>query len=187
MVFLTKKRLKMKKKYYVFVRYEKIYPLLFEKLKKKLLKDLDNLAKISKIEHVGSSSVPGLGGKGMIDILIAVPKNKMKLARDLLIKKGYFWDKEYDGDERYFFRKNYLALNKKREMHVSITFEKSNQIWKSAISTRNYLRNHPNEAKKYEKIKEEGTKRAKGEGKVYRRYKSNFLKILTKKAIKNNE
>lgn len=55
---------------YVFRRYNSKYELLFNKEKAKLKKILPK----AKIEHVGSTAVKGLGGKGIIDISIIVPK-----------------------------------------------------------------------------------------------------------------
>jgi GrpB-like predicted nucleotidyltransferase (UPF0157 family) len=162
----------MKKDYYIYVEYEKCYPVLFERIKKKLLKSLGKFSKIAKIEHIGSSSVPGLGGKGLIDVLIAVPKDKMREAMRLLVKSGYLRDEKHDLGIRYFFRKNYVGFGRKREMHISITFGKG-WMWQNAIATRDYLRNHQKDLKMYAKIKKEGTEIAKGE--EYRKHKLDFL------------
>ncbi|MFA5000884.1 MAG: GrpB family protein [Candidatus Paceibacterota bacterium] len=50
--------------------YQKSFPAQFAKIKAKLSEVLPVSA---EIEHIGSTSVPGLGGKGIIDILIALP------------------------------------------------------------------------------------------------------------------
>jgi len=44
---------------YVFKKYRKSYPLFFQKEKKRLKKIFPR----AEIEHVGSTSIPGLGGK----------------------------------------------------------------------------------------------------------------------------
>ena len=61
-------------KKYSFNKYLDIYRKLFIKEKYKLVSILPN----AKIEHVGSTSIIGLGGKGIIDIAISVPKNKIE-------------------------------------------------------------------------------------------------------------
>lgn len=176
----------MKKNYYKYIEYEKCYPILFERIKKKLIRSLGNFSNIAKIEHIGSSAVPGLGGKGLIDIIIAVPKNKMKEIRDMLVEIGYQRDRKYDLGIRYFFRKNYIGHGKKREMHISVTFEKG-WLWQNAIAIRDYLRDHPKELKEYAKIKRMGTKIAGGKGEEYRKHKFNFLNKLTKKALRKKK
>jgi len=55
---------------YIFRPYNPIFPELFKNEKERMEKILgDNL----QIEHIGSTAVLGLGGKGVIDILISIP------------------------------------------------------------------------------------------------------------------
>ena len=49
-------------KKYVFKPYSKIFPELFQKEKERIS---PNLKEALAIEHVGSTAVPGLGGKGI--------------------------------------------------------------------------------------------------------------------------
>ncbi len=62
-------------KKYVFRQYDKEYPEFFQTEKKRLRAVLPSGA---LFEHIGSTSVPGLGGKGFIDILIGIPREKIK-------------------------------------------------------------------------------------------------------------
>lgn len=59
--------------------YQENWPLDFQKIKEELAFDLA-LAKVSylSIEHVGSTAVPGLMGKDVIDILIVIPAANFK-------------------------------------------------------------------------------------------------------------
>lgn len=61
-------------KKYVFKPYSNIFPELFQKEKERIS---SNLKELLVIEHVGSTAVPGLGGKGIIDSAIAVDKANM--------------------------------------------------------------------------------------------------------------
>jgi GrpB-like predicted nucleotidyltransferase (UPF0157 family) len=58
-------------KKYVFKPYSKNFPELFQKEKERIVSNL-NLPLV--IEHIGSTAVPGLGGKGIIDIGIATDR-----------------------------------------------------------------------------------------------------------------
>ena len=60
---------------YIFKPYHEIFPKLFEQEKLRLSKYLTGEY---MIEHIGSTAVPGLGGKGIIDIMISVSKDKMR-------------------------------------------------------------------------------------------------------------
>ncbi len=66
-------------KKFSFNKYSYKYKQLFNREKSKLRKVIPNV----KIEHVGSTSISGLGGKCIIDIAIRTPKNKV----DQFLKK----------------------------------------------------------------------------------------------------
>jgi GrpB-like predicted nucleotidyltransferase (UPF0157 family) len=48
------------------------WPLMFEAEKKRILDAIGDI--IVGIEHFGSTSIPGIGAKPIIDILIAIPQ-----------------------------------------------------------------------------------------------------------------
>ncbi|HEY8684334.1 MAG TPA: GrpB family protein [Chloroflexota bacterium] len=41
------------------------------------------------VEHIGSTSVPGCGGKGIIDLMLMYPPGGMEAARDALDRSGF--------------------------------------------------------------------------------------------------
>lgn len=73
-------------KKYIFKPYSDLFPSLFNKEKERIA---SQLLKKASIEHVGSTAVPGLGGKGIIDIAIAVDKSDMENATAALQELGY--------------------------------------------------------------------------------------------------
>ena len=165
---------------YIFNPYNPKFKDLFNKEKSKLKKILPNN---TKIEHVGSTAVPGLGGKGIIDIVIKTPREK----RDQFMKKidglGYKSNLEHPGNnKRIFFQKIIRYAGKERLAHIHLVL--NNEFWDSFIVSRDYLRKHDKELKEYAKIKKKAVRHAKGEGKKYRKYKDKFLHNLTKKALK---
>jgi len=84
---------------YVFKPYDEIMPILFKQEKERLLKFL----KVEVIiEHVGSTAVPGLGGKGIIDICIAVNKDKMLIISSQIQKIGYEFKQHASVEDRLF-------------------------------------------------------------------------------------
>lgn len=74
------------KQKYVYKSYSTIFPDLFQKEKERITSSLVNAI---AIEHVGSTAIPGLGGKGIIDIAISVSKEEMEHASSILQKLGY--------------------------------------------------------------------------------------------------
>jgi GrpB-like predicted nucleotidyltransferase (UPF0157 family) len=163
---------------YKFRPYNLKFLALYYREKAKLKKILPT----AKIDHVGSTAVPELGGKGLIDILITVKKKDIAKTKKSLEKNNYKY-KHIKDKERLFFQKDYKYKGKVRRVHIHLTFHNS-YTWKSHIALRDYLRKYKKEAREYAKIKKQAVSAAKGEGKVYRKYKDNFLKKLTKKALK---
>ncbi len=160
-------------KKYKFDNYKDSYPLLFEKEKERLRRRIPN----SKVEHIGSTSIMGLGGKGIIDILISVPKKEITDTKNKLIHEGYIFKKSGGDKDRLFFEKNY-GIFKKRRVHIQLTYNNSN-IWKKSIKFRNILRKNKKLREEYSMIKETAIKLNK-EGKEYRDFKREFIERVLK-------
>ncbi len=168
----------VEKEKYIYLRYSKKYQELFKKEKRRLSKILPK----SKIEHIGSSAVKNLGGKGIIDITISVPKTEVEKAIKKLQNNRYVY-KPYTGDEERKFLQKIIKYNKKeRRVHIQLTYYNSKK-WEEMIAVRDYLNQHKDEAKKYSLIKKNAVKYAGGDGKRYRKYKDAYLKKLVKKSL----
>lgn len=164
---------------YKFRKYNEHFPLLYKKEWAKLKKILPRYA---KIEHVGSSAVTGLGGKGLIDIVIGVPKKRINFSKNLLENGGYEFRPDAGDKERMFFRRDYISKGKQRRVHLHLTFYNSKDLTEM-VAFRDHLRANSDEARKYEELKRKALKKAKGNGKIYVKLKTPYLKRLTKKAI----
>jgi len=164
---------------YVFRKYNPEYQAFFTSEKKKIAKDLGSTA---KIEHVGSTAIPGLGGKGILDIVVGVSKSKFGEAKKKLEKAGYEFREKASYPERLFFRIDYPYKNIKRRIHIHLT-NFNGQDWKEIIDFRDYLLKHPDAVEQYIKIKKEGVKKALGDGEKYRKHKERFIRNILKKVL----
>jgi GrpB-like predicted nucleotidyltransferase (UPF0157 family) len=162
-------------KIYKFRKYKKKYPKLFRKEKIELLKILPD----AKIEHIGSTSIPNLGGKGIIDIIIGTKKDDLINSAKLLIKNRYEFKDEGSKNDRLFFIKTY-GMIKKRRVHIHLTEYNSN-IWKQALSFKNHLLKNKKTREEYIKVKIQACKICKGDSKLYRAHKNHFIKQVLKK------
>lgn len=161
-------------KKYVFKPYNPVFPDLFEEEKnriKKILRDNDS------IEHVGSTAVVGLGGKGIIDIYIATDKNNLKNLSKKLQKLGYEYRPNGGSSERLFHQKA-------GKYHVHVTFPQS-QEWTVAIKLRDYLRTHPEDAQKYAEVKRVAAAKANENRETYLQIKGPVLEKIIKKALRD--
>ncbi len=153
---------------YVFKPYSKVFPELFHKEKERIASSLKTAL---AIEHVGSTAVPNLGGKGIIDIAIAVNKQDMESATQQLQDLGYEFRPAYSTSDRLYFV-IYLPDSEEetRRYHIHLTYPESSE-WKNLIDFRDYLRNHPQEAKEYAEMKQLASTEANNIGEHYRKLK----------------
>ena len=104
---------------------------------------------ISAVEHFGSTAIPGLAAKPIIDILVAVRSlgEARQVAVDPLTSLGYaFWSDNPKRD-RLFFVKGLPPAAPHRTHHVHVT-EREGDMW-ARLLFRDYLRTHPDEAARY--------------------------------------
>ena len=143
----------MSKRTMDIVEYDKNWMRLFE-IEKELLSDIfkDN---VIRIEHFGSTSIPGIAAKPIIDIMIFVYDiNKIELYDDKMKELGYT-PKGENGmtGRRYFVKYKEDLIN--HTHHVHIYEEGGNPFIYEAFLFRDYLRVNEAARKKYEKTKKE--------------------------------
>ncbi len=106
------------------------------------------------IEHIGSTAVPGLPSKPIIDImvLVATHDDTYKFL-PALEELGYPLDQEsHDREkvrERHLFRKG-----KPTTFHLSIAYADKGSFWKRQLAFRDYLRTHPEDRDRYAALKQ---------------------------------
>jgi|ERR1700733_1973213 GrpB-like predicted nucleotidyltransferase (UPF0157 family) len=134
------------------VDYDPRWAFLFNEEAARLRAVLDP-SLIVGLEHFGSTAIPGLAAKPIIDILIAV--RSLAAARatfvETLQKLDYIYWADNPKKDRMFFVKGMPPFGSKRSHHVHIT-EPTGELW-HRLAFRDYLRAHPDEAATYERLK----------------------------------
>jgi len=130
---------------YKFRRYDRNFALLYKKELARLKRILPMHA---DIEHIGSTAVMGLRGKGLIDIVIAVPKRSVNSAKKLLEKGGYEFRPNAGDKERIFLRRDYLSKGRERSVHLHLTHRNS-KTFIEMVALRDYLISHKEEIRRY--------------------------------------
>lgn len=160
---------------YIFKVYSQIFPELFQKEKIRIISGL-NIS--CCIEHIGSTAVPGLGGKGIIDIGIAVDKNKMELISKQLQALGYEYRPNFSTSDRlYFITFRPDVEEDNRRYHIHLTYPENDE-WKNFLGLRDYLIKHPKELKEYAEVKRMAVLEANQNGEKYRNIKDPILKKI---------
>ena len=147
-------------KKYSFKPYQTNFIRLFYREKSGLKKIVSG----AKIEHVGSSSVKGLGGKGIIDIALSVPKKDIRHTVEILKKYNYDFRESGGDKERFFFQKIIIYAGNERRVHIHLT-DNNSKAWVSFIAVRDLLRDNKELSKEYEQVKKRAVIYAKGDSK----------------------
>ena len=103
-----------------------------------------------ELEHIGSTAVPGLAAKPVIDILAGRPGN---IAGATFVAAFHQLGYEHKGAYGVPGR-NYFRRGSPRTHHVHLV-STSSDFWHDHLLFRNYLRSHPDIAREYETIKRE--------------------------------
>lgn len=154
---------------YVFKPYSPLFPELFAKEKERIASHLQH---VFAIEHIGSTAILNLGGKGIIDIAIAVPKEEMSATVIKLQQLGYEFRPHWSTPERFYLI-IYLPDPEEgtRRYHIHLTYPGSSN-WEEMIGFRDYLRKHPEAASEYAEMKKKAVLESNQEGELYRKIKA---------------
>ena len=160
--------------------YSKDWAIEFEREKKRL--HILNGNFIS-IEHIGSTSIPGIKAKPVIDVVIGVKSVKRegrKCVKILNKSPGYYERPKHFPKTRFFVTKG----NENRQTHYVHIVRYKGDIWNSLLLFRDYLRRHKDVLKQYEQLKLALAVQYGGNRAIYTKKKSKFINNTLKKARK---
>lgn len=133
-------------------------------------------------EHFGSTAIPGLTAKPIIDILIAVrslPDARM-VAVSRLDALGYAFWPDNPKTDRLFFVKGLPPSAPQRTHHIHMS-ETNGELWQRLIF-RDYLRCNPDEAARYAALKHDLAARHSQDREAYTDAKSDYVDGVLAKA-----
>lgn len=165
------------------VPYDPRWPLLFDEEAKRLRAALDPCL-IVGLEHFGSTAIPGLSAKPIIDILIAVSSLAAAQASfvEALRSLDYVYWPDNPKKDRMFFVKGMPPFGVKRSHHVHVT-EPHGEMWQR-LAFRDYLRAHQEEAATYERLKRRLAAKHRTDREAYTEAKSAYVEEVMRKTIK---
>jgi len=141
----------------------------FEREKSRISKVVKNI----EIHHIGSTAVPGLGGKGIIDIMLGI--NSWKDLDNIVEKLKSIGFKHIHPKEggRVFLSK--IGPTKLGDTHIHIV-KKGGKAYKELLSFRDHLTANKEEAKRYFNLKLKWLKKFKGNRVKYTKEKEGYIK-----------
>lgn len=155
--------------------YEPNWSHLFLAEKEQLLASLSNL--ILDIQHIGSTSIPGMPAKPILDIGVAVA-NFEEAVRciPLMEQLGY----QYKG-ENGIPRRHYFVQGNPRTHHLHM-LEIASAEWKHHLLFRDYLCRNAEVAQAYAELKQTLATQFAADREAYQNGKESFIQTVLQKA-----
>jgi GrpB-like predicted nucleotidyltransferase (UPF0157 family) len=160
----------------VVVEYDPGWPLLFEQLRAPVVAALGDL--VVTVEHVGSTAVPGLAAKPIIDLDVVVPSMAdIPAAIVRLAALGYI----HQGNLGIPGREAFISPAWKPSHHLYACPLDSDELRRHR-SFRDYLLTHPDEARAYGALKKSAALRYSHDRAAYVEVKSRFVGAVLRRA-----
>lgn len=160
----------------VIIPYDPEWPKIYEEEKRRIKSRVGHI--IRSIEHIGSTSVPGLWAKPIIDIIAGVDDAEdAEKCRALLLQDGYDDPSPGDGDDWYYCLGRYPSPS----FHLHLVRESSPHHLKH-ILFRDWLRANPAEAKAYRELKIQLSEKYRNDRVAYTDNKTGFIDGIVEKA-----
>jgi GrpB-like predicted nucleotidyltransferase (UPF0157 family) len=159
------------------VPYDEAWPLRFEEWKARLLTALPRPPR--RIEHIGSTSVPGLAAKPVIDILVGVDDLEDEAAYVPAIEGLGVQLRSRDADHRYFRP----FSDRPRDVHIHVCTADGD--WERPhFVFRDYLRGNPEARSAYLQAKQDAARRWRDDRVAYTEAKGAVIRRLTDEATR---
>ena len=152
------------------VIYDASWPRRFEE-ERALLTEILAPWLAGPIEHVGSTAVPGLAAKPVIDIMAGVESlPSSRPAIEAVARHGYCHFAYRPESMHWFCKPSPMART--HHLHL-VPF--GSPLWAERLAFRDHLRTHPEVAREYERLKRELAERYRFEREAYTDAKEPFV------------
>ncbi|HYF46200.1 MAG TPA: GrpB family protein, partial [Acidimicrobiales bacterium] len=163
----------------VVEEYDERWPEWFEQIRDHVLPAFEGMP--VAIEHVGSTAVPGLAAKPVIDVDVVVPtEGRVKAAVDRLETIGYL----HRGDLGIAGREAFVSAPGLPRHHLYVVVEGS-KAHLDHVLLRDHLRHHPADLVRYADLKKRNAAEVGGDMEEYVARKHDLVTELLDKARAN--
>lgn len=165
----------------VVAEYNPLWPASFEEEKARILGLISPWAE--SVEHIGSTSVEGLGAKPIIDIMVGL--RSLDDAREcipLLETIGYEYVPKHEAvmPERRYFHKGPTRFTRTHHLHM---VETRGEFWRRHLLFRDHLRTHQEAAREYYELKKGLAARFGADREAYTTAKAPFIEAVIRRAL----
>ena len=161
-------------------RYSTNWPLVFEREADAILEDCRPW--VAAVHHIGSTSVPGLAAKPVLDVMpVAAGPTEALDAASRMEALGYRFRGENGISGRLYFEKD---VDCRTVAHAHM-FPSGHPGIRTHLLFRDYLRTHPDAARDYEQLKRELAAKHRDDREAYTDAKAAFIEGIIAVAMHN--
>ncbi len=160
----------------IIENYDPLWPQRFEQVRARIAPALGALA--AAIEHIGSTAVPGLAAKPIIDVDVLLKSpGDLPLAISKLAALGYL----HEGNLGIPGRDAFQAPYHDAPHHLYVCSPDSPE-YSRHLALRDHLRTHPKDADAYSSLKRELARKFPLDREAYTQAKTNFIGEILRRA-----
>ena len=168
------------KRKYSFSDYDPNWVIKFALIKEHLSHVFNK--KALAIEHIGSTSIPNMKAKPIIDVLVIVERmENFAEEKQKMIDADYEWGEDYIAPDTLIFFKAGAGGEKFENIHVC---QKDAPKVRQFIVKRDFFRAFPDKAKVYADLKEKNFREHPNDYPAYRAAKVGFLDKIEEEAYR---
>jgi GrpB-like predicted nucleotidyltransferase (UPF0157 family) len=156
----------------IIENYDPLWPQRFEQIRARIAPTLGPLS--AAIEHIGSTAVPGLAAKPIIDVDVLLKSSAdLPLAISKLALLGYL----HQGNLGIPGRDAFQAPYHDAPHHLYVCSPESPEFLRH-VALRDHLRTHPKDAEAYSNLKRELARKFSLDREAYTQAKTNFIEQI---------
>jgi GrpB-like predicted nucleotidyltransferase (UPF0157 family) len=164
-------------------KYNPEWPVWFEKIKEFLGEKI--VCACLLIEHVGSTSIPGMTAKPIIDLILVIKSGELEKMIDLLAERGYLHEGNGGIEEREVFKLEDGELKDSLPHHHLYVCPEHALELKKETAFRDFLKRNKEYAEKLSALKWSLAEQFDNDVYVYMDGKDALVKEITEKALRD--
>lgn len=160
--------------------YDPLWPTLFEEERRRIEDAIGPW--VAEIEHVGSTAIPAVDAKPVIDIMVGLASmTHADRCVEPLVSLGYsYWEEGVETHHRLFVM--FVDARRTARTHNLHLVEAGGRYWKERLLFRDYLRDHPVVADQYAQLKHKLAKQHRDDREAYTAAKAEFVSAIVDRA-----
>jgi GrpB-like predicted nucleotidyltransferase (UPF0157 family) len=133
---------------------------------------------VLRVEHYGSTAIPGMPAKPIIDILVEIPSFAEAKRRAVSRLNSETWEYWWYSGHMVFIKRKDLMGQRTHHVHMA---PQGHEIWKG-LAFRDTLRSHPEKASRYAALKQELAAVYREDRERYTQAKTDFVRKVMSRA-----